>query len=221
MIVAQQLYESGQITYMRTDSVNLSGLALTTAKKEIEDVYGEKYLHSRNYTTKSKGAQEAHEAIRPTYIINHSVEGDKNQKRLYDLIWKRTIASQMSDAQFEKTVAKIEISTCPDLNFIASGEVMKFDGFLKVYLESKDDEDEEATKDMLPPIKKGDKLLSEEIAATERFTYHAPRYTEASLVRKLEETWYWQAINLCADNFHHSKTWICGNPGQRRERKEI
>ncbi|MCX6231898.1 MAG: type I DNA topoisomerase [Bacteroidetes bacterium] len=186
MVVAQQLYESGFITYMRTDSVNLSNMALAMAKKEIEHLYGEDYVKIRKYTTKTKGAQEAHEAIRPTYLNNQSINGDASQKRLYDLIWKRTIASQMSEALLEKTNITIENDKRKE-NFIARGEVIKFDGFLKVYLESSDDEDDENQKDILPPIKKGEKLTLNECNATQSFTQYPPRYTEASLVKKLED----------------------------------
>lgn len=186
MMVAQQLYESGKITYMRTDSVNLSKLALSMAKKVITGSYGEKYVNTRQFKTKSKSAQEAHEAIRPTYMENQEIDGDPSQKRLYELIWKRTVASQMASAQLEKTNAIINISTSKE-NFVANGEVIKFDGFLKVYLESTDDENGETTKGMLPPLKKGDVLTRKEIIGTQRFTQSPPRYTEASLVKKLEE----------------------------------
>ncbi len=186
MVVAQKLYESGKITYMRTDSVNLSDTATGLAKEMIEKSYGKEYVHIRKYATKSKGAQEAHEAIRPSYMSVSSAGADDSEKRLYDLIWKRTIASQMADAQLEKTNVTIGISTTSE-NFIAVGEIMKFDGFLKVYLESTDDEDEEAHEGILPPLKVKQKLDAEEIAAQERFTKHPPRYTEASLVKKLEE----------------------------------
>ncbi|HWY11341.1 MAG TPA: type I DNA topoisomerase [Bacteroidia bacterium] len=190
MMLAQRLYEAGKITYMRTDSVNLSETAINQANEAINKNYGKKYYQPRVYKTKSKGAQEAHEAIRPTYINVLEVEGDRNEVRLYDLIWKRTIASQMSDAELEKTTAKITISTTSEI-FVAQGEVLKFDGFLKVYMEGKDDEDAEETEDenssMLPPLKVGDKLQSKEIIAQQRFTHHPPRYTEASLVKKLEE----------------------------------
>ena len=185
MTLAQKLYESGHITYMRTDSVNLSELAINTSKAEIERSYGSEYSKVRQFATKSKGAQEAHEAIRPTEMSNHSVEGDSGEKRLYDLIWKRTIASQMADAQLERTTISIAVSTVAE-KFSATGEVIKFDGFLKVYMESTDDEDEES-KDLLPPVKKGDSLVVEKITATERFTHHPARYSEASLVKKLEE----------------------------------
>lgn len=186
MMLAQRLYEAGKITYMRTDSVNLSETAIDQAHKAIHANYGEKYYQPRQYKNKSKGAQEAHEAIRPTYISVTEVEGERNEVRLYDLIWKRTIASQMSDAELEKTTAKITISTTTE-TFVAQGEVLKFDGFLKVYMESTDDEENEENSSMLPPMKVGDKLISQEISATQRFTHHPPRYTEASLVKKLEE----------------------------------
>lgn len=188
MTVAQQLYESGYITYMRTDSVNLSDLALADAKKEIMESYGEKYSKTRKYATKSKGAQEAHEAIRPSYLNRHTIDtGDNSQKRLYELIWKRTIASQMADAQFEKTTVDIIISTSKE-KFITVGEVMLFDGFLKVYLESRDDEDgDDDRAGELPAMTQGMTLPMEQITATQKFTQQPYRYTEASLVRKLEE----------------------------------
>ena len=186
MVVAQKLYESGKITYMRTDSVNLSALAIGTAKQEIIQMAGEKYVKIRQFSTKTKGAQEAHEAIRPTYISSHTIEGTAQEKRLYDLIWKRTIASQMADAELEKTNIYINISGS-NHQFIASGEVIIFDGFLKVYLESTDDEPDAETSGILPTMKKGESLISNEIQAQERFTQRPPRYTEASLVRKLEE----------------------------------
>lgn len=187
MLVAQRLYESGFITYMRTDSMNLSSLAINTAKDEIISTLGEKYLKIRNYHTKSKGAQEAHEAIRPTYINNHEIDAPSQERRLYELIWKRTIASQMSDAELEKTTATIKISNRAE-KFVAIGEVLKFDGFLRVYLESQDEEsDTENNSKMLPPIHINENLTISEIEATERFTQRPARYTEASLVRKLEE----------------------------------
>jgi DNA topoisomerase-1 len=186
MVVAQRLYESGNITYMRTDSVNLSDTAINQAKEAITDNYGAKYLNIRQYKTKSKGAQEAHEAIRPTYINKPTISGDSADKRLYELIWKRTIASQMSDAELEKTTAVITISTTSE-KFVAQGEVLKFDGFLKIYMEGTDDENEENQEGMLPPLKVGAKLKANEINATERYTHHPARYTEASLVKKLEE----------------------------------
>lgn len=187
MMLAQRLYEAGKITYMRTDSVNLSETAMNQANEAINKNYGKKYYQPRQFKTKSKGAQEAHEAIRPTYINVTEVDGDAKEARLYDLIWKRTIASQMSDAELEKTTAKITISTSSE-TFVAQGEVLKFDGFLKVYLESSDDEEnEDENSSMLPPLKVGEKLQSKEIVAQQRFTHHPPRYTEASLVKKLEE----------------------------------
>ncbi|ANI87934.1 DNA topoisomerase I [Arachidicoccus ginsenosidimutans] len=186
MMLAQRLYENGFITYMRTDSVNLSAMALGEIQSEIKNSYGEKYYQPRKFKNKNESAQEAHEAIRPTYIQNHSIEG-YDEKRLYDLIWKRTIASQMSDAEFEKTIAKIDISTNKE-QLTASGEVMKFDGFLKVYLEGKDDEDEDENNEgVLPPLQVNQSLDFIEMTATEKFTRPAPRYTEASLVKKLEE----------------------------------
>ncbi|MDI9604270.1 MAG: type I DNA topoisomerase [Bacteroidota bacterium] len=186
MMVAQRLYESGKITYMRTDSVNLSGLAIGTARSEIVEQYGEKYHKARRYATQSKGAQEAHEAIRPTYMSQHQVSGTAQEKRLYELIWKRTIASQMADAELERTTAYIGISN-DEGKFVANGEVIKFDGFLRVYLEGTDDENVEKEEGVLPPIKKGEALAMQETTATERFTQRPPRYTEAALVRKMEE----------------------------------
>ncbi|GHT34674.1 DNA topoisomerase 1 [Bacteroidia bacterium] len=186
MRVAQTLYEAGKITYMRTDSVNLSDLALGTSKSEIISMAGEKYYQFRQYQTKSKGAQEAHEAIRPTYVNQHETEGTAQERRLYELIWKRTIASQMADAELEKTTATINISTSSE-KFIAVGEVLKFDGFLRVYLESTDDENEQEDEKMLPPLNVKDILNMKDITAQERFSQKPPRYTEASLVRKMEE----------------------------------
>ena len=186
MRVAQSLYESGKITYMRTDSVNLSDLALATSKAEIEAMAGKEYHKMRRYHTKSKGAQEAHEAIRPTYMNQHSIEGTVQEKRLYDLIWKRTIASQMADAELEKTTITIAVGGSRE-QFIATGEVMKFDGFLKVYMESSDDENDSEQEGILPKLAKGQQITQEQIVAQQRFSQHPPRYTEASLVRKLEE----------------------------------
>jgi DNA topoisomerase I len=186
MQVAQRLYESGKITYMRTDSVNLSDMALGTSKAEIISMAGEKYVHIRKFATKSKGAQEAHEAIRPTYMNAHTVEGTSQEKRLYELIWKRTIASQMSDAELEKTSIYINVSGAKH-QFVASGEVIVFDGFLKVYLESTDDENDAENDSLLPTMKSGEALAPIEILAQERFSQKPPRYGEASLVRKLEE----------------------------------
>ena len=186
MMVAQKLYESGFITYMRTDSVNLSSLALATISTEIKGHLGDKYYKHRSFHTTSKGAQEAHEAIRPTYISNHTIEGTAQEKRLYDLIWKRTIATQMADAQLEKTT--VEISSDNGSKFIATGEVVKFDGFLRAYMESSDDEtDNDQQESMLPPLKQDETLELQECDATQRFTQHPPRYSEAMLVRKLEE----------------------------------
>jgi len=186
MTIAQKLYEAGHITYMRTDSVNLSDTAIDAAKKTICEEFGEKYHNPRRYKTKSKGAQEAHEAIRPTYLDNHKITGSSAEQRLYELIWKRTIASQMSDASIERTVVTINISTS-NYKFVATGEVILFDGFLKVYFESSDDDSEETGKDLLPPMKAGQVLTPKEIIANERFTQRPARYTEASLVKKLEE----------------------------------
>ena len=186
MMIAQRLYESGRITYMRTDSVNLSSLAINTAKTEITEQYGDKYVKIRKYSTKSKGAQEAHEAIRPTYINQHEAGTTAQEKRLYDLIWKRTIASQMADAELEKTVANINISNAEG-KFVATGEVIKFDGFLRVYMEGTDDEHAENESGLLPPMRVNEVLPMQEITATERFTQRPARYTEASLVRKMEE----------------------------------
>ncbi len=186
MRIAQQLYEAGLITYMRTDSVTLSKLALATIKEEVEKLYGPEYSKSRQFTTKTKGAQEAHEAIRPTYINNESISGNNAQKRLYELIWKRTIASQMSDAATEKTIVNIDISTNNE-QLVSQGEVIKFDGFLKVYRESSDDENEESNGAILPPLGKGDQPALSEMIAEQRFTQIPRRFTEASLVKKLEE----------------------------------
>lgn len=187
MSIAQRLYESGLITYMRTDSVNLSDIALSNCNQTITEEMGADYVKIRKYSTKTKGAQEAHEAIRPTYISNQTIEGKSQEKKLYELIWKRTIASQMADAELEKTTAKIAISGITD-EFQIVGEVIKFDGFLKVYRESFDDEKEnEQDGETLPPLRKGQLLYYKTVVATERFTQRPARYTEASLVRKLEE----------------------------------
>ena len=187
MMVAQHLYENGRITYMRTDSVNLSKLCLGASKNEIVNLYGDKYSKTRQYHTSSKGAQEAHEAIRPTYMDQVEIEGTAQEKRLYELIWKRTIASQMADAEIEKTTANICVSGT-DETFVAQGEVVKFDGFIKVYRESSDDdEQQDEFGHILPPLKKGMELTRREILATERFSQGPQRYTEASLVHKMEE----------------------------------
>ena len=193
MMIAQRLYEAGRITYMRTDSVNLSALAINTSKAEIERLYGTEYSKVRMYQTHSKGAQEAHEAIRPTYMENVSIEGTSQEKRLYDLIWKRTIASQMAGAQIEKTTVNVALSSedgssQTDLQFVANGEVVAFEGFLKVYFESTDDEEgNEELSHALPVIHEGEVLERREIVSTERYSQGPNRYTEASLVRKLEE----------------------------------
>lgn len=187
MRVAQQLYEEGLITYMRTDSVTLSKMALAMTKEEIIKIYGTEYAKTRQYTTKSKGAQEAHEAIRPTYISNAAITGSAAQKKLYELIWKRTIASQMSDALIEKTLVNISASTLGGEEFIAQGEVIKFDGFLKVYRESYDDDGDEEGRSILPPLSKGDEPLLNDMTAEQRFSQPQRRYTEASLVKRLEE----------------------------------
>ena len=187
MLVAQKLYEAGHITYMRTDSTNLSEVAIASIAQEIQKLYGQQYVQTRRYKTSKAGAQEAHEAIRPTYIDHQQVTSDRDQQRLYELIWKRTIACQMTDAILERTIVKIGISTQPQAELLAEGEVLKFDGFLKVYLESKDDDDEEQTSGILPPVKVGQPLDLRDMTATERFTRPPARYTEASLVSKLEE----------------------------------
>ena len=187
MMVAQHLYEHGQITYMRTDSVNLSALCINASKEEITKLYGEEYSKVRQYHTSSKGVQEAHEAIRPTYMDRMEIEGTAQERKLYELIWKRTIASQMADAEIEKTTVEIKPSTTSSL-FVAQGEVVKFDGFIKVYRESVDDDDQQDEESrILPPMKKGMELTRREIQATERFSQGPQRYTEASLVHKLEE----------------------------------
>jgi DNA topoisomerase I len=188
MLLAQKLYESGKITYMRTDSVNLSELAMEASANQIRSQYGDKYHQARRFKNKNESAQEAHEAIRPTNMDALTVE-DADCRRLYDLIWKRTMASQMADAELEKTIAKIEISTTKD-ELTASGEVLKFDGFLKVYMEDRDDDeisDEEGQEGMLPPLSVSMRLPLKEMRAVERFSRPLPRYTEASLVKKLEE----------------------------------
>lgn len=187
MSVAQKLYEAGFITYMRTDSVSLSELALQSIEDTILKEYGNQYHKLRKYKGKSSNAQEAHEAIRPTYFERKSVSGDRDEQRLYELIWKRTVASQMSEAILEKTTVKIGISSIPGTLLKAEGEVLKFDGFLKVYLESKDDEEEEEAKGMLPPLKVGQDLQLKDMTAMERFTRPPARFSEAALVKKMEE----------------------------------
>jgi DNA topoisomerase-1 len=222
MSLAQRLYEAGKITYMRTDSVNLSKAALGSASEVIRKEYGDKYIKTRQFTTKAKGAQEAHEAIRPTFMQNYEVTGNAAEKKLYDLIWKRTVASQMSAAEFEKTTVKIDISNDPH-QFIAKGEVLKFDGFLKVYLESTDEEQEEEGKGLLPPLSKGQQLNYRTIRAVERFTNHPPRYTEASLVKKLEElgigrpSTYAPIISTIQDRGYVVKEDRQGTPREYRE----
>ena len=188
MAVAQRLYESGKITYMRTDSVNLSNLALNTSKRKIEELHGGKYVKTRKFRTKAKGAQEAHEAIRPTYMENETVEGSAQEQRLYELIWKRTIASQMADAIMERTTVTIDVSNASE-KFIATGEVIVFDGFLRVYIESTDDENgtNGNGQSIIPPLHAKDILHFSSIVAIERFTQRPARYTEASLVKRLEE----------------------------------
>ena len=186
MAVAQRLYEAGYITYMRTDSVNLSNQALAAAKEEITVLFGAEYSEVRNFKTKSKGAQEAHEAIRPSYMNHRTIEGGPQEKRLYELIWKRTVASQMASAQTERTVVDIAVSGAAE-QFVATGEVVKFDGFLRLYSESVEDETGEGEEALLPPMKKGDEPTAETITALQRFTQSPPRYSEASLVKRLEE----------------------------------
>jgi len=186
MAVAQRLYEAGKITYMRTDSTNLSKLALAKSRETIISEFGEKYSKTRQFKTKSKGAQEAHEAIRPAYPDNKIIPGNLNEKKLYELIWKRTIASQMSDAEIEKTTIGIEMNNSP-VTFNATGEVIRFDGFLKVYTESTDQENGEDERYVIPPVKNGVPLYYNSVTATQKFTVPPPRYSEASLVKKLEE----------------------------------
>ena len=188
MMVAQRLYESGRITYMRTDSVNLSSLCIGASKEEITNLYGENYSKPRNYHSNAKGVQAAHEAIRPTYMNTQEISGTSQEKRLYDLIWKRTLASQMADALIEKTTVNISVDGSDDV-FVATGETIDFDGFLKVYRESADDdvETQDETGAVLPEVKKGDSLERKEVTSTERFSTGPARYTEASLVKKLEE----------------------------------
>ena len=186
MSVAQRLYEAGKISYMRTDSVNLSDDAMSAVKNEIEKLYGSEFSNPKKYQNKNKGAQEAHEAIRPTYMGEHEAGEDRSEQRLYDLIWKRTIASQMSDAKIERTTVTINVSEAAS-KLQAKGEVIVFEGFLKAYLEGTDDDDQEEQKGMLPRLNEGETLLLKSMDATERFTRHPARYTEASLVKKLEE----------------------------------
>lgn len=187
MMVAQRLYEAGHITYMRTDSLNLSSLAIDAISKEITSAMGSEFLKVRHYHTSSKGAQEAHEAIRPTYVDKQTIDGTPQEKRLYSLIWKRTMASQMADAEIEKTTVEIQPASRPE-HFSVKGEVITFPGFLNVYIESRDDDAADDTAaGMLPPMHKGDVMTLRSLTATERFTQQPPRYTEASLVKKMEE----------------------------------
>ncbi len=209
MILAQKLYESGNITYMRTDSVNLSDTAMENITGNIKSQYGDKYVQPRKFKNKNESAQEAHEAIRPTYMETTTVS-DADQKRLYELIWKRTMASQMSDAELERTTAKINISTNKE-ELSAQGEVLKFDGFLKVYMEDKDEEDinEDDREGMLPPLTVNQKLPLKEMRATERFSRPLPRYTEASLVKKLEELGIGRPSTYAPTIATYSKKRIC------------
>jgi DNA topoisomerase-1 len=224
MSIAQHLYEAGKITYMRTDSTNLSSFAIEAAKNTIINLYGTKYSNTRQYKTKSKGAQEAHEAIRPTEMENATISGTAQEKKLYELIWKRTVASQMSDASLERTIVTISISNS-DYKFQTVGEILLFDGFLKVYIESSDDETEDdSSKDLLPPLKENQKLIYNEIDAIERFTQHAARYSEASLVKKMEElgigrpSTYAPTVSTIIQRGYVTKE---DRPGERREYLEI
>lgn len=223
MAVAQKLYESGKITYMRTDSTNLSNLALVKAKEMITSEYGENYSKTRQFKTKSKGAQEAHEAIRPAYLDNPETAGSSNEKRLYELIWKRTVASQMADALIEKTSIAIDMTNSP-VTFQANGEVIKFDGFLRVYTESTDQENLDEDRYVIPPVTKGMPLSYDSITATQKYTTPPPRYTEASLVKKLEElgigrpSTYAPTISTIQNRGYVSRE---DRPGEKRELKII
>jgi DNA topoisomerase-1 len=223
MAVAQKLYEAGRITYMRTDSTNLSKLALAKARETIVSEYGEKYSKTRQFRTKTKGAQEAHEAIRPAYPDIPAVAGTPNEKKLYDLIWKRTVASQMADAEIEKTSITIDMSNSP-VTFQANGEVIKFDGFLKVYTESTDQENADEDRYVIPPVSKGMPLIYNDISATQKFTTPPPRYTEASLVKKLEElgigrpSTYAPTISTIQNRGYVSRE---DRPGEKRNIKSI
>jgi len=219
MQVAQKLYEAWHITYMRTDSVNISQTAITAAQKQIQNLYWEKYSKPTNYTTKSKWSQEAHECIRPSHMENPHAGSDWSEKRLYDLIWKRTIASQMSPAIVEKTKAKIDISWNKN-KFIATWEVIKFDWFLKVYFESRDDEEEENNKWILPKLTKWENIEAIEIVATQRFKNHPPRYTEASLVKKLEEQWIWRPSTYAPTISTIQKRWYVLKEDRSWEKRE-
>jgi DNA topoisomerase-1 len=223
MVVAQKLYESGHITYMRTDSVSLSDLALDALEKEIGSRYGKDFFQKRAYKNKNESAQEAHEAIRPSYMNNASVDGEYDEQRLYELIWKRTVASQMADAEIEKTVIDISNNKNKE-NLRAQAEVILFEGFLKVYNESVDEEadtEDENAEAQIPPVKEGQVLELKEMNATERFTKPLPRYTEASLVKKLEELGYWKTFYLCAYYFNRSEKKLCSERNARWSRTQI
>jgi DNA topoisomerase I len=223
MAVAQKLYEAGKITYMRTDSTNLSSLALVKSKEMIVSEFGEKYSKTRQFKTKSKGAQEAHEAIRPAYLENPVTAGNQNEKRLYELIWKRTLASQMADAIIEKTSISIDMNNSP-VTFQATGEVIKFDGFLKVYAESSDQDNADEDRYVIPPVTKGMPLTGDSITATQKYTMPPPRYTEASLVKKLEElgigrpSTYAPTISTIQNRGYVSRE---DRPGEKRQIKII
>jgi len=223
MAVAQKLYEAGKITYMRTDSTNLSNLALVKSREVIISGFGEKYSKTRQFKTKSKGAQEAHEAIRPAYPDNPTTAGSQNEKKLYELIWKRTVASQMADAQVEKTSISIDMNNSP-VTFQANGEVIKFDGFLRVYAESSDMENTDEDRYVIPPVTKGMPLTYDNITATQKYTLPPPRYTEASLVKKLEElgigrpSTYAPTISTIQNRGYVSRE---DRPGEKRQIKII
>jgi DNA topoisomerase-1 len=223
MAVAQKLYEAGKITYMRTDSTNLSNLALVKSREVIISGFGEKYSKTRQFKTKSKGAQEAHEAIRPAYLDNPTTAGSQNEKKLYELIWKRTVASQMADAQVEKTSISIDMNNSP-VTFQANGEVIKFDGFLRVYAESSDMENTDEDRYVIPPVTKGMPLSYDNITATQKYTSPPPRYTEASLVKKLEElgigrpSTYAPTISTIQNRGYVSRE---DRPGEKRQIKII
>ena len=223
MAVAQKLYEAGRITYMRTDSTNLSKLALVKAREMIVSEFGEKYSKTRQFKTKSKGAQEAHEAIRPAYLDNPTTSGNLNEKKLYELIWKRTLASQMADAEIEKTSISIDMSNSEVL-FQANGEVIKFDGFLKLYAESTDQENNDEERYVIPPVIKGMPLFYDNIVATQKYTMPPPRFTEASLVKKLEElgigrpSTYAPTISTIQNRGYVSRE---DRPGEKRQIKII
>lgn len=221
MMVAQHLYENGRITYMRTDSVNLSKLALAASRDAITQLWGAEYSHTRNFHTHSKGAQEAHEAIRPTYISEQTIEGTVQERRLYDLIWKRTVASQMAESEIEKTVVTIDIDGQEE-KFIADGEVVTFDGFLKVYHESTDDENQDNEGgNTLPALSAGDHLERKTITSTEKYSQGPVRYTEASLVKKLEETGHRTTLYLRADHLYHPAARVCGQGRQGGRRAPV